>query len=163
MNEMRKLMETVEKLYEEPDFSNWPRTVGHGSGNADIIHAYDDEKRYGRGRQLVDYGHPSSLGTWYDVMKAALDWTGGTYNNFEVDQVYNVLKSYPEHDFFYYIAAREYSPALYIGSRAKDKMAALKEFEEFIQENQSALEVDEIHLRSKTDFSDSPAIRLWWD
>ena len=157
MSEMRKLMEAMSEIYE----SDWPAEIGSGSGNADIIHAYDDDAEFGRGRKLMEIGQPGNLETWRTVMSFALRDSESTYNEFDVDKVYNVLKQFPAHEQCDFFPAREYSVAMYIGTRGNEEL--LNEFFAFIEKNRRAMKVDERHIQPETDFSDQPHIRLWWD
>ncbi len=165
MNEMRTLMEAIAKINEE----ELPSFIGHGSDDADIVYAYDEENRYthSTGRKLQEIGSPSnSLENWYEVMNAALSWNDNEYNDFNADNVLEVLSRFDRHEYYSYVAAREYSPALYItvaGRGKKIREERLRPFEQFVQENQRDLRVSEIHLLPNTDWSTMPVLRLWWD
>ena len=164
MNEIRTLMETIAKINED----ELPIGIGSGSGNADVVYAYDEENRYAdsTGRKLQEIGQPGSLDSWYEVMNAALGWNDNEYNDFNADDVYNTLLRFPPYAQYYYLAGREYSPVMYIGTHAKGMDARtqkLEPFKQFVEENKSRLRVSEVNIYPNTDFSDAPLLRLWWD
>jgi hypothetical protein len=164
MNEMRTLMEAIAKINED----ELPIGIGSGSGNADVVYAYDEENRYtdSTGRKLQEIGQPGSLDSWYEVMNAALGWNDNEYNDFNADTVYRILKQFGNYEQYYYFAAREYSPSMYIGTHATSvltRTSKLEEFKQFVEDQQRALKVSEIHIQDHTDFSNAPLLRLWWD
>ena len=171
MNEIRTLMETIAKIHE----ADLPQDIGHGSGNATVVYAYDEDNIYGHGRSLEAIGQPGSLDTWYKVMNAALGWNDNEYNDFNADNVYQILKRFGEpapkgeggYDRYDYSAGREYSPVMYIawsgGRSDEDKTVMLQSFEAFIRDNQQELRVSEINIYPNTEFSNIPQLRLWWD
>ena len=175
MNEIRTLMETIAKINE----AELPPEIGSGSGNASVVYAYDDDNAYGQNldhnSKLRAIGQPGSLDTWYRVMNAALGWNGNEYNEFNADNVYQILKGFGAaaprgeggYDRYDYSAGREYSPVMYIawggGRSTEDKMVMLKSFEAYVQDNKQALGVDEINIYPNTEFSTMPQLRLWWD
>ena len=162
MNEIRTLMETIAKINE----AELPPSIGSGGGNADIVYAYDEQGIYGRERNLQEIGEPGNLDTWYEVMKVALGWADNEYNDFNADNVYQILKGYENSPYFTYFAAREYSPAMYITARArsnKELEKKLQGFERYITENQQELRVSEINILPNTNFSSKSMLRHWWD
>ena len=163
---MRTLMETIAKINE----AELPHFIGHGSDNADIVYAYDDHNVYNtdrdHNRRLQEIGSPESLDTWHGVMDAALGWNDNEYNDFNADNVYQILMGFERYEHYSYTAAREYSPAMYISVTGQDAEVITKRllpFEQFVRDNQRELRVSEIHLQPKTDHSTVPALRLWWD
>ena len=164
MNEMRTLMETIAKINEE----ELPIGIGSGSGNADVVYAYDEENRYANstGRKLDEIGQPGSLDSWFEVMKAALGWNDNEYNDFNTLRVGRILSNFPNQEQYYYFAGREYSPVMYVGAHGRSMEARTKKLEHFkqlVEDNRQALQVSEIHIYPNTDFSNAPLLRLWWD
>ena len=173
MSEMRKLMEAIKQINED----ELPAGIGHGSGDATVVYAYDEDNRYAHstGREMMAVGQPGTLDSWYRVMNAALGWNDNEYNDFNADEVYQILKGFGTeaprgeggYDRFTYTAAREYSPAMYIawhgGRSNEDKLSMLEPFEQYVKDNADALRVSEVNIYPTTEFSTIPQLRLWWD
>lgn len=158
MNEMRKLMETLQLIEDEKEVF-----VDSLKGNQKIVAAYKEDTR-----TLDIRGVSTSLGTWHRIMTRALAQDGGdgTYNEFNVDTVANGLRDgmaalgIGETD-IQFIPAREYSVALYITG----KYETLEALGNYIDKNRESLsEVDEMQVYEdgNQEFS-FPVLRLWWD
>ena len=158
MNEMRKLMETLQLIEDEKEVF-----VDSLKGNQKIVVAYKEDTR-----SLDIRGVPTSLGTWHRIMTRALAQDGGdgTYNDFSVNEVAAGLRDaivqlgIGETD-VKFIPGRESSVVLYI-TGAYETLEALGDY---IQKNRRSFgRVDEINALESgyQDFS-FPVLRLWWD
>ena len=159
MNEMRKLMETLQ-LIEDDEKEAFVDTL---KGNQKIVVAYKEDTR-----TLDIRGIPTSLGSWHRIMTRALAQDGGdgTYNDFDVDEVAAGLRaaitdlSIGETD-LKFIPGREYSVVLYV-TGAYETLEALGDY---IHKNRKSFgRVDEINAYEDGDRQFSfPVLRLWWD
>ena len=158
MNEMRKLMETLQLIEDEKEVF-----VDSLKGNQKIVVAYKEATR-----TLDIRGVPTSLGTWHRIMSRALaqDDGDGTYNDFNVEEVTAGLRDaimelgIGETD-VKFIPARENSVALYIAG----KYETLEALGNYIYKNRRSFgRVDEINVYEDGGLEFSyPVLRLWWD
>jgi hypothetical protein len=158
MNEMRKLIETLQRIEDDKD-----SFVDSLQGNGDIIPAYKEDTR-----QLEIHGEPTTLGTWNRIMSRALvqDGGDGTYNEFNVDDVTKAFVGAIQalgvgETEFQFIPGREYSVVLYVTGEYEK----LEELGNYIYKNRRKFSrVDEISAYEDggKDFS-FPVLRLWWD
>jgi hypothetical protein len=159
MNEMRKLVETLQ-LIEDDEKEVFVDTI---KGNQKIVVAYNEDTR-----TLDIRGEPTSLGTWHRIMSRALAQDGGdgTYNEFDVNVVAAGLRDaivglgIGETD-LKFTPAREYSVAMYISGAYE----TLEQLGNYIDKNREKFaEVDELNLyEAGKDDVPGPVIRLWWD
>ena len=158
MNKIRTLMETIAKINE----------TGIRKGNDAVIASYkaDDSPDFNVERELQVVGQPGSLEAWYRVMNESLGWNENEYNDFNANTVYDVLKRF-QHKSFSFYPGREYSPVLYIAYAPRNNrdegQGALEAFRDFVSDNSGELNVSEVHLYPRNDFSEGPILRLWWD
>jgi hypothetical protein len=158
MNEMRKLMETLQLIEDEKEVF-----VDSLKGNQKIVVAYKEDTR-----TLDIRGIPTSLGTWHRIMARALaqDGGNGTYNDFDVEEVAAGFVAaisalgIGETD-IKFIPGREYSVVLYVTG----KYETLEALGDYIHKNRRSFgRVDEINAYEDggREFS-FPVLRLWWD
>lgn len=161
MNEMRKLMETLQRIDDDKD-----EFVDTLQGNQKIIPAYDDDDPPRGTRDLDIRGEPTSLGTWHRIMTRSLAHTDGGYNDFEVDAVaYAFRDSIHElnigEDELKFIPGREGSVVLYITG----PYDYLEDLGNYINDNKELFKnVQELNAYEDGGRHFSfPVLRLWWD
>jgi len=115
--------------------------------NQRVLESY----RAGAETDLNMQGDFVSLDTWRKIMKTGLDhpWLHGTYNEFDVEHVYETLKRYGGH-LISVKPAREYSVAMYVRC---SHPSVLTEITRMKRE----LKADECS-QVKSD-----VVRIWWD
>lgn len=161
MNEMRKLMETLQRINDDKD-----EFVDALKGNQKIVLAYDDIDPPQGTRDLDIRGEPTSLGTWHRIMTRALAHSDGQYNDFNVDEVGAAFRdaiqelSIGETE-LKWIPSRESSVALYISG----PYDYLEELGNYIHANRKLFgNVDEMNVyEDGTSGLSGPVLRLWWD
>ncbi len=149
MNEMRKLMEALEKISED-------------ATGQEVVRAYDEDDDI---RDLDMRGTPVSLGDWEMIMSKALEDSGGEYGEFIVREVALALnRAIEELDLrtLTFRPGREGSVVLYIHSNDYDD---LEDLEEYIRRYRELFnQVDELYLYEEG-YKEvpGPVLRLWWD
>ncbi len=118
----------------------------------------------GPGRELMMLGPVVPRDKWRAAMKKGLAWTGGSYNDFDVDRAFKWMVAFGVEQV---APAREYSVALYamIPPAPEDYEGVNNDAKLMMQgaRRAGADEIDRVNKPGGNNDRNGEWIRLWWD